>query len=257
MNLLGKTLVLLHAILSISAMTWAILLALQARDFGWMEPYREVVEWTKDGNEKTAVRYASEYDKSTATATRAARNRDLAFVFVKPALDTLRETEPHLAANHLYFTAKLAELKDANVPIQVKRLANAGLKVDTPLSKPDFDAAVEGVDQSLATYSSQRKKLLEDIDKVESEVRTIATKTKKITGDLTGTDDGNKYVQPGLYQLTDLEYKTQVQLKVEIDQLKPHWSEAIEHARLYRDRYDGLLATLKKLQAVAPKDDKK
>jgi hypothetical protein len=69
---------------------------------------------------------------------------------------------------------------------------------------------------------------------------------------LTGTDENNKIVEPGLYTLLDLEFKAQTQLRVEIEEIKPYWSKATEQARLFVYRRSDLEATLQKLKAPLP-----
>jgi hypothetical protein len=86
MNFFGKFLVLIHALLSVAGMSWAIMIFLQARDLGWKEPYKEELE-------KGSVLHASEYDKSQAAVVEAARTRDRIYAQVKPAIESIRATE--------------------------------------------------------------------------------------------------------------------------------------------------------------------
>ncbi len=256
-NGLGKFLVLIHATLSVAGMMWAIMTVLQARDFGWKEPYREVTERTKDGNEKTVVRYASAYDKSEAALIAAAKTRDNTYVYVKPAIDSLQATMPSLPENHLFYRSEIDKLKNSADPIAPRRLLKGGVDVlDKKLvGKPVFEAedqAVRGITQSYKVYEKEYEKLLKEIKDVDAEIRDIVNKTKKITMEMTGTDDDNKYVKPGLYQLTDLEFKAQALLKTEVDDIKPGWSKAVEQARLFQYRRVDLEATLEKLKAQAP-----
>jgi hypothetical protein len=135
--------------------------------------------------------------------------------------------------------------------------------LDTPgsdLGKPvPEDKALDGITKSYKIYKGELKKLGDEIAMIEMDKRKIIETTKKITADLTGTDEENKYVQPGLYQLTDLEFKNQQQIKVEIDSIKPNWSKAVEHSRLYQYRRADLQSTLDKLKAppTRKKNDKK
>ena len=197
--------------------------------------------------------------------TEAAKTRDLAYAYVKPALASLRATEPFLAENHLYYTKALKQLRDDAGPIEVKRLQDVGTKLEggNPLGKPLTEAAaLKGITKSFAAYSAELKKLMMakdgDIDKVEEEIRGIVANTKKFTGALTGTDETNKYVQPGLYQLIDLEYKAQTEIKKEIATVTKPKEKAMEDARLYRIRRIDLQETLDSLKAAqAPKVQKK
>jgi len=255
-NAFAKSLVLLHTVLSVIAMGVAIAFVLQARDLGWREPYEEK-------SEKGSVRYASEYDRSVAAVTVAAETRNRAYSHVKPAIDSLRSSEPYLANNYLHYVAEMDRLRNSpDDKIDVNRFEKGGTILDTPgssLGKPVLEAtAIDTVTQSYRRYAADLKKLYEDIDKVDKEINDVVANTKKITAQMTGTDEANKYVHPGLYQLTDLEFKAQAQLKNEIDDIKPHWSKAVEQARLFSYRRADLEATLEKLKgALPPKDNKK
>ena len=57
------------------------------------------VDWTKDGTEKAAVRYASEYDKSRAALETATAARDATLVHVKPAIDSIPNVKVHVVAD--------------------------------------------------------------------------------------------------------------------------------------------------------------
>lgn len=261
-NTLAKTLVLLHTIFSLSALTWALVIFLQAKDLGWKEPAKEVTEYNMpDGTPKTSVRHASSYDKSVAAYKVALDSRDRSYTYVQPAIDLLRKTEPNLPNNHLYYVAKLKELRDETAKIEVKHLKDGGTKLDLPtFGKPVFeDAALDNIVKSSAEYKKDLAERYKEIDVLDKEIKKIVESTKLFTTQLTGTDNDNKYIQPGLYQLVDLEYKAQTQLKIEIEEIKPHWSAAIEKAGMYRYRRGDLEATLKKLEGPmpAPKDAKK
>jgi hypothetical protein len=278
MNFLAKSLVLIHTILSVAAMAWAITVVLQARDFGWERPYKEVLEYKQDGEPKSWVFHASEYDKSEAQLREAKKNRDNLFVFVMPALDSLRETEPYLPQNHLYYVAMLKELRESpKDKLDVFRFKDGGLTLETPVvGKPELEAKpIPGVNKSYKRYHEDLQKLIGkmtwdkadpktrkiiapgEIDKVEEEINIIVVATKAVTAKLTGTDEANKYVEPGIYKLIDLEFQAQVQLRNEIEEIKPHWSKAIEQARLFVNRRNNLEATLEKLKAALPKNQKK
>lgn len=269
MNQLSKGLVLLHVAFSVASMTWAILLVIQARDFGWVEPYKEVLEWTKDGAEKSFVRHPSEYDKSWAALKEAAQTRDLTYTHVKPALESLGETEPYLPGNHLFYVAEFQRLREGPDKIEVKRLKDGGMALDppnSPLGKPTFNEnKVDGIGKSYKSYEADLKKLFKEIDEEEAEIRKIVVSSKKYANELTGTvedpDDPLKkpavYVHPGLYQLIDLEFKALSQIKIETDNIKPNWSKAVEQSRLFQYRRADLEATLEKLQVPEPKNAKK
>jgi hypothetical protein len=259
-NNLAKGLVLVHTVLSIAAMTWASTVVLNMKDFGWVEPYRAVTQINTDGSEKTAVRYISEYDKSVAALKDAAKIRDLTYAQVKPAIESMQNAEQYYPGNHLFMMAELKKLQEAPGDIEVKRLKDGGLKLETPdsnLGKPLFDDKLDGVTKSFKTYLGELQKLHDEIDTVETDLRKLIIDTRTFTRDLTGTNEMNKYVQPGLYQLADQEFKTQEKIKLEIDAIKPHWSKAVEQARLFRYRYDALKAREKELiEFIAAKKKK-
>jgi hypothetical protein len=257
-NNFGKGLVLIHTMLSVAALLWAFMLFFQGRDLGYAEPRQVVTEYDGQGNPKpnSIVRFASEFDKSTAALVAAKNTRDQLYVHVQPALDKLRKTEPYLPNNHLAYQRALKQMRESPDKIEVKRLKEGGLFLEIDhgdLGQPvPEDKAVDGVSKSYKVYAAELKDLQDKVQEVEKEIRVVVGDIKTFTAELTGTDETNKYVHPGLYQMTDMEFKAQGQLKIEIDEIKPHWSKAIEQARLYKFRRSDLEATLLKLQAVAP-----
>jgi hypothetical protein len=92
---------------------------------------------------------------------------------------------------------------------------------------------------------------------VDEESKAKISEAKRFVRELTGTDEGNKFVEPGLYQLLDQEFKAQTQLRVEIEDIKPFWSKANEQARLFVYRRSALEGTLQKLKGAAPKVENK
>lgn len=252
-NFFAKALVLFHTILSIAAMSWAIMIFLQAKDYGWREPAKEVFEYdATTGDPKSWVRHASEIDKSQAALIDAKNGRDLTYTYVKPTLDEIRDNEAYLANNHLHYRAEMKRLQSGVGDLEVKRFQDGGLILDTPtssLGKPALeDKAIANIKKSYDAYGDDLKTLLKEEKKMDDEIQVDTVKTKAITAKMTGTDEFNKYVQPGLYQLIDLEFKAQTQLKIEIDEIKPGWSKAIENARLYQSQRNGLQETLEKLK---------
>src|SRR5258708_3865039 len=118
MNVIAKSLVLVQAVLSIAAMTWAIMLVLQSRDLGWKEPAKEVFEYNSDGTPSSkpgaVVRYPSEFDKSVIAVKEAGYARDRAYRHVQPALDAIDQTENLLPENHLWYLSQLKRLKEGD-----------------------------------------------------------------------------------------------------------------------------------------------
>ena len=260
MNTFGKFLVLIHTILSLCAMTWAVVHFVQAKDLGQAEPLKEVLDYKQDGDPKTWVRHASEYDKSAAALQEARKTRDAVFVEVTPALDSLRDTEPYLPQNHLFYVGLLKQMRESpEEKLNVTPFKDGGLILETPiLGRSELELKpLAGVNKSYKLYQADLRKVYEEIKGVEEEIQTIVKRTRKVTAEMTGTDEANKYVKPGLYKLTELEFQAQVELKKEIDNVKPNWSSAIEQARLFVNRRANLEATLDKLKAALPKNQKK
>lgn len=258
MNSLGKLLVFFHTLLSVAAMIYAVYTVTRGRDLGWREPAKEVTEYSSDGKATKVVRHASIIDKSLAAAKAAHESRDRTYAEVLPAIERVRKAEPYLPTNHLHYLAEIQRLRTGG-KIEVKRLKAAGMVVDPePLGKPVYDDnAVDAIKKSNNEYETDLIAVYKEVDGVESEVRDIVQKTRKFTAELTGTDENNMYVQPGLYQLIELEFKAQTQLRTEIEDIKPNWSKAIEQSRLYGYRRADLEATLQKLKGPMPKEQKK
>lgn len=261
-NFVAKSLVLAHTLLSVAAMSWAIMLVIDPVDLGWKEPIRETLEREPDtipglilGNVKSSVRYASEYDKSQASLNEAKNSRDLAYTYVTPALDQIRDNEGYLANNHLHYRAELRRLQEGSGDLEVKGLREGGFALDTPnsnLGKPaQEDKPIANLKKSYRAYGEDFKMLLEKEKEVDVEMQVQSVKTKAITALTTGTDEANKKIQPGLYDLIDMEFKAQTKLKDEIDDIKPRWSNALENARLYQSQRQGLEQTLEKLKKNA------
>lgn len=257
MNILAKSLVLLHTVMSVAAMTWAISVILVSKDFGFSEPRREEIEHGNDGTATKWARHASEYDKSTVALEQADRARKMMYVYVKPALEELQKNEPYLYSNHLSYLAELERLQKSPGDIKVFRLKEGGLFLEVPVvGRPVPEGNEVAVGKSLDTYRKELAAVNADIAKTDKDIQAKLKAIKTFTGELTGTDEANQYIHPGLYQLADREFKAQSQLKVEIDEVKPHWSQALERARQLRLRRTDLELTLNKLKAVAPKVEK-
>ncbi len=258
-NALAKSLVAFHTVVSFGALTFAFWIFTQGRDLAFTEPRQVAVDWSSDNTPTKWVRHASEYDKSVAALKEAMRTRDALYVYVKPQLEAIRETEPALPHNHLHYRAELERINKSTDDIVVSRLKEGGLGMGLDqFGKPATeDQPVKGLGKSYESAKVEWKSINSEIAKVDKESEETVAKTRAFTADLTGTDELNKYVHPGLYTLIDLEYKAQTQLKSEMEAIKPHWSKAIEQARLFVYRRTDLEATLQKLQGAAPKVDKK
>jgi hypothetical protein len=290
-NFVGKSLVMLHTMLSLMGMAWALMIIFQSRDLGYASPNMDVLETTQDGAPKKAIVYASEYDRSLAALTDAGRTRDRVYAQVQPAIDSVRSAEPFLSDNHLFYVAQKKRLMESKTPIEVRRLKNGGLTLEAPLGKPipeqnvvaltfhdastDMKGNIEVKDRtefltkSLEMYAEDLKVLLGHIDPktkkvtkgkidlIEEEIQGIVERTQEYTYQLTGKNKLDEYEQPGLYKLFDLEFDAQTRIKKEQDDIKPYWSQAIEKARLLRYRKLDLEAQRDKLLEGLPAHLKK
>jgi hypothetical protein len=249
MNFFAKALVLVHTIISVMACGWAFMIFFQGRDWGFAEPRKEAVAFKPDGEPTAWNRHASDIDKSIAALNAAVKMRDQLYPEVQAALDKIRTTQPYLPRNTLYYQAEINRLQKSPDNIVVKRLKDGGLVLEL-LDTPAQDNEVKGITKSIKTYSADLAKLQKDVGDVEMEIQQVTTETKKLTAELTGTDEANKYTHPGLYQLIDLEFQIQLQLKREIEEIKPHARKAMEAANVMAGRRLDLEATLEKLKGA-------
>lgn len=247
MNTLAKSLVALNLVLSLLAMTWALMIFLDVTDWGWKEPRQDLGQSV-----------ASEYEKSAAMFKRAVRARDAAWPAVTPARADLAEAQNYFPKNHLYYLAELRRIKESpEEKIEVKVFKGPGLPLEPAgkkkVGRPVLDNPVPEVVKSQASYRKDVAELFTKIDAVEKQVRDLVEKTKKIDFQLTGKDDAGAEVQPGLYALVDAEYRTQAATKFEKEYLSPRWAQALEEARLYTLRRTGLEQSLNRLQDAMKK----
>ena len=260
-NAFGKLLVLAHTVMSLAALTWGVFVFMQARDFGWAEPARDPLQFGADGTPSKWTRRASQVDKSRVAIESAAAHRDRHYSYVKPAIDKLQSVEPFLADNHLFYVAQLERLKNAESkdPLEIRRLANNGMALEKKIvGKPEFEAdAVEGITKSFNQYLKDLGELDKEITSVQADIVKTNKDGLKFVRELTGTGDDGKYIQPGLYELIELEYKAQTRYKEELEDIKPRWSIFVEQARLHMIRRTDLEATLQKLKSATPAPKKK
>lgn len=276
-NAVAKSLVLVQALLSLAGMSWAMMLVLQSRDLGWAEPAKEVLETNADGTPSTkpgsVVRFASEYDKSVVAVQEAAKSRDRIYRHVKPALDLIADTENYVWENHRFYVKEMARVKELRSdqdkkdakPFKVFRLKDGGTalavtkagNLGIPIFEPNEVAKIE---KPYKEYKADHEALLKELEVYDGKMQKVADLIKKITFDMTGTDEvTNAYIQPGLPDMTSMEFKYQRQIKVEIDAIKQDWSKAIESSGTFRLRRIGLEKTLEMHEAppVPRKDNKK
>jgi hypothetical protein len=260
-NLLGKSMVFLHTLISLVAMTWAVGLFLQFTDWGWKEPRQEL-----------DVRIASEFDKSAAALDQAVRVRNLVLPAVAPAEAALADAEAQYPKNHIYYLQEIEKLRgepllpgkpsfvEAKGAFEVKDFKNLDEFKGRPAfdngkitGKPVFDNKIEGLEKPLVAYRADLEKLKEDVTKVQKQIEAVLDETGKITFNLTGMDDTGKKTSGaiGLYDLVDAEYRFMTQARHEFEEIKPIWAQTLEEARLYTLRRAVLEQTLERLKKAA------
>jgi hypothetical protein len=249
-NFLGKSLVFIHTLISLLAMTWAAGLFLQFSDWGWKEPHQEL-----DG-----TKIASEFDKSSAALKQALRGRDLTVPFAAPAYKALIAVEERFPGQHLYYIEELEKLRGAprpKKPALVEYKENiAVMTVKSPagpLDKTGLEDKVEGLDKSLVAYRADLETVKEKNVEKEKEYEKVVEKSAEVTYQLTGKDDTGKKTSGniGLYDLLDAEYQFLTEARKERDELKPIWAETLNEADNYSRRREVLERSLDRLKKAA------
>jgi hypothetical protein len=250
MNYLGKGLVLVNMLLSVSFLSWAGAIYMQKMDWGWKDPRKYLDE-----------RVPSEIDKRTALLKEAVRGRDRATAAVAAAQKDLARHEHLLPRNHLWYNAELARLElspEKGIEIlEVKfdkgRVAQDKLKrpvLEKKVTFTDADKKTTDVDKSFESYRADLKKVQEDIETVTASIKGWIEKQKDLTIRLNGEkDEKGKVVKLGLYDLMEEETKAQDQLQKEMAYVRPLWVRELVDAQLLVERRQGLEARLAELKA--------
>ncbi len=241
MNFLGKALVLVHTLLCLVGMAWAVAMYLQFTDLGWKVPRQQLDQ-----------SIPSEFDKSVASLKLALQGRDLVMPGVRPPQDSLRDAERYLPGNHLFYAAELERLRSASDPIVVKGIAE-GLDSLEPskrpgLGKPKLDVEMKGFEKSYDAYLADLQGQLKKIDDEQAAIRKTIEQTREINYQLTGKDDAGESKTKGIYDLLDVETQTQSRLKAEREYMQPFREQAVEEARLFQLRRVGMERTLQRLK---------
>lgn len=242
MNLIGKSLVLIHVTLSLLALVFSGAILLQFVDWGWKEPRLDVAE-----------RVPSELDKRIAAVNAAIKARNLALPPLKQSQEALFDAMERYAQNHLFYRAELQRLRDytGDAPLTVKevKFLDGALDLEVPRSgKPKWGANVEGIDKSLVQYHKDLEALQQKIAKVVKENRDLTDKAKLITLRLNGMDEKGNKVQVGLYDLLEHEAQMQARIRFEKDYIQPQWADSLERAQEFLERRDRLEQTYERLQ---------
>jgi len=232
-------------------MTWAVMIFMQFKDFGWKEPFK--VWETKDGG----YRVASELDKRVAALHELYRARDRHAPAIRPALEALADTMERYPQNHLYYAKELEKVRSSPDAIQPKGIkwSKDGIVLDTPgkvIGKAVLDQPIEGIDKSLKVYREELKKVQGEIDKVSPEISKVVKQADEITIQLYGTKDEktNESIDIGLYEVLELERVLQDKLAAEKEYLTPVYVDAQRRVEGYRDRYQSMKKTLDRAAKV-------
>jgi len=242
-NHIGKGLVVVHTLLSLAGMTLAIVILFEFVDWGRADPRVGGGDTSKGGKPQYV---ASEFDKAKVAVQQGELARNLAAPMMEPAERSLQEVAARFPANHLYYVAELKRLREAPSDIEVLAIAANGVPTDTPgqpYGKPIPSVKVDRVTKSLNALGEELKSETAKLEKLEKAIRDWSEKDAHVSFLLTGQDaDGKK--QHGLYELVDEEFRVQQRLREEREFLLPYWAAAIEEARRFAARRDGLEATL-------------
>ena len=234
-NKLGKFLVLVHTTVAILAMSWAGAVFLQFIDWGWKEPRKYLDE-----------RIASEYDKRAAALAEAHKAYTSLAPKVAPAQTAWRNAERRFPTNHLFYVAKLDELRNSPAP---KMVVNEVLMTN---GSPSLDAALLGkpilknpvaVSKSYVKYLEEYYAVQKQIEAVSAQIKGEIAKEEKLSQRLGGDDK-----KPGVYRLVEIEKETQDKIKSEKQYIQPQWVSALRQVDVYKDRQNRLEATLGKLK---------
>jgi hypothetical protein len=263
-NLLGKSLAVVHAGLSVMLMAFAIALYVNAVDFGWKVPRREYIESEKRPPGKNLA-VPSNYDKREAAMRRVARAKYDAVVRLGVAQASYIEVEPFLGDNHVRADAELDRLENApsGAPLDIRTFkfdGETGLLVleagtNRQLGFPVLDPVVPNVNKSLATYKGELKAWDTKIRLAQKDTEDILAKEKALTIRMIGLVDkdgnqikeGGAVVQPGWYYLMEVESATHRILKREINDLQPLWVKELVDSQLLISRREILKRRLEEL----------
>jgi hypothetical protein len=232
MNLIGKSMVIIHLALSMAALGWALSLYFDLVDWGWKTPRKEV-----------DYIFASEFDKRVVHQKEGYRRRDEHYPAVKYHWPKVREAEKYFVQNNLFYKKELELLVSDPHEIEIKDLKydKGILQLEFPvLGKPVFqEKQIPEKKKSRESSIAAGKKLYEDIQKVELELREWETKQLSHTEQM-----------KSLRELRDIEVQQQTELRKERLYLEPREVEVRKEAEVYRERRQNLeerLAEIKKL----------
>lgn len=246
-NMIGKTLVFLHLIASVTALSWAGAVFMQFTDWGWKEPRKEL-----------DYRVPSEYDKRAADLADAQRARDMNYGTIKPAQADVRDSAEAFVQNHLWYREQLVRLKsDPSPMLEIKQIKYADgrpvLDPDTALGKPVLEAVVPLLAKSYTGYLEDFKKALADGIEVNKETIMWVESEQEVTRKINGLDEKDKRTRAGLYDLLEDERRVQASIDFEKDYLRPLLVKSMNEAEIYGERKIRLEQALDRVIKARPK----
>lgn len=251
MNFLGKTLVLVTLLFSVSFLAWSLAVWSNRVDWGWKDPRKHL----------EAERVPSEIDKRAAIFKQLIQVKAAVTRQVETTRQSLTFYEALLPYNHLIYAQELARLESAPGPITVQEIevGKDGVVLDDylrprygkKLTFTDADKKSIEISKSYASYRADLQKVQGDIDEVTAGIQKWVASQKDLTFKLNGTaENGNKTARPGLYRLLDQESQTQDRLRQEMIYVRPLWVRELVDAQLLLERQQSLRRRLAELKAV-------
>jgi hypothetical protein len=286
MNKLGKTLVLVNLVFSVLLLSWAVALFFQPVDWGWQEPRKVYGAGgeTKD-NERLASRiderlaayprYVEAAQLALASLKPAQEALDetqkhLGFNRRLHRAELARLERPGLPADQVALAAMLSpDVKQPAKfePVRAVKYSPNGLLAlagDRPWGWPILDKVVEvevftaagkpqklKIDRPFSEYLTDLGKTIQAVEDVSLRLTGkdgLLEKLQKQTVWLNGRhDDKGQLIEPGVYQLLDMETAHQRKLREELDHLQPLWVRELYNAQLLRARRESLEQRLREL----------
>lgn len=261
-NLIGKTLVIFNAALSVIFLTFALGVFTNRIDWGWKEPRLELGQ-----------RVPSEIDKRTAAVKLFLRHREMVEKAVDAAQMELTAHELNWAAYHLEYANLLDMIRSGKGDLDIK-----AIKMDRKKGELIFDPAQPGkaqvdgpvfyepkigpkvqVKNSFETLDQVLQGIQKQLDDMAKEVGIEADKMTKMAELIDGKYNPakDKKIKPGIYDLLEHQKDVHKQLKREMEELEPLWVRKLVEAQLLVTRKQELEARLKELKAKLASVDKK
>jgi hypothetical protein len=242
-NQVGKALVLVTLVLSVVLMTWALILVVQPVDYGWKEP-RKVWATSPEGKKEPNERIAAKIDERVAGYEKLREARANAVAWARKAAENLAKANGGFGYNHLHYQREAERLWQApgTIPFaEIKYNKDGTLALKRTPGKewdmPIWDQPVPGVDKSYMQYLLDLWKKAKEIEAVSKRIAKGHELQEKLTVRLNGVrgKDG-KVVEPGYYDLLELEAEKKKKLREQVEYEQPLWVVELFNAQYLRER---------------------